>query len=85
LLSQPQIPAVVEFSHTPTGETAMETGLTQFGEMLAEFLSSYSSLTIVGGSVFVVAFFGWLISRWPECLAVFLCALGYAILPFLSR
>lgn len=63
----------------------METGLTQIGESLATFLSSYSSLTIVGGAVFLVAFFGWLISRWPECLCVFLVALGYAMVPFLGR
>ena len=61
----------------------MESGLTQFGEMLATWLSNYSSLTIVGGAVFVVAFVAWLISRWPECLCIFLVALGYAMLPFL--
>ena len=63
----------------------MATGLTLFGESLASFLSQYSSLTIVGGAVFVVAFVGWLISRWPECLCVFLVALGYALIPFLPR
>ena len=63
----------------------MATGLTLFGESLASFLSQYSSLTIVGGAVFVVAFVGWLISRWPECLCIFLVALGYALIPFLGR
>jgi hypothetical protein len=63
----------------------METGLTQFGEALATWLSHYSSLTIVGGAVFLVAFAGWLISRWPECLCIFLVALGYAMIPFLPR
>ena len=63
----------------------METGLTQFGEALASWLSNYSSLSIVGGSVFIVAFVGWLISRWPECLCIFLVALGYAMIPFLGR
>ena len=63
----------------------MQVGLTQVGESLAAFLSSYSSLTVVGGAVFVVAFIGWLISRWPECLCIFLVALGYALIPFLGR
>ena len=61
----------------------MAIGLTQIGEALAAFLSNYSSLTIVGGAVFLIAFVGWLISRWPECLCVFLVALGYAMIPFL--
>ena len=63
----------------------MESGLTQFGEMLTALLSNYSSLTIVGGAVFVLAFVGWLISRWPECLCIFLVAFGYAMMPFLTR
>ena len=63
----------------------METGLTQFGEALASWLSNYSSLTLVGGAVFIVAFVGWLISRWPECLCIFLVALGYALVPFLPH
>ena len=61
----------------------MEFGLTQFGEALAAWLSSYPSLTVVGGAVFIVAFAAWLISRWPECLCIFLVALGYALLPYL--
>ena len=61
----------------------MESGLTQFGETLATWMSNYSSLTLVGGAIFLIAFFAWLVSRWPECMAIFLCALGYAMLPFL--
>ena len=44
----------------------MELGLTQLGEQIASVLANYSPLTIGGGAVFVVAFLGWLISRWPD-------------------
>ena len=59
--------------------------VTELGQLVVDALSQYSSITVGGAVVFLVSFFGWLVTRSTESLVVFLMGLGYAALPYLPN